>query len=124
MARLLVLVFFVVAAAAQPPAPEPRRPNILLLFADDQRTDSIGAFGNQAARTPALDALVARGFAFRANYCLGWQAQLDDPHPLRVAAPTSKAIDLSGRARKADAWQPAWIVEKYFDAESAGRKRR
>lgn len=47
------------------------RPNILLLLADDQRADTIGAWGNPAIETPSLDRMVARGFSFRRNYCFG-----------------------------------------------------
>ena len=47
------------------------RPNILFLFADDQRADTIAAWGNEHIRTPNIDRLVARGFSFRRNYCLG-----------------------------------------------------
>ena len=46
-------------------------PNILFLLADDQRTDTIGAWGNPAIETPRLDALVERGFSFRGASCLG-----------------------------------------------------
>ena len=48
-----------------------RRPNILFLLADDQRADTIGAYGNSHIKTPNLDKLVASGFSFRRNYCLG-----------------------------------------------------
>ncbi len=47
------------------------RPNILFLFADDQRADTIAAHGNPHIRTPNLDTLVARGFSFRGNYVFG-----------------------------------------------------
>lgn len=40
------------------------RPNLLLFMTDQQRVDSIGAFGSAAARTPHLDALAARGVRF------------------------------------------------------------
>ncbi|MCC6539385.1 MAG: sulfatase-like hydrolase/transferase [Bryobacterales bacterium] len=56
------------AVAATPAA---RRPNILFLFTDDQRIDTIGALGNPHAKTPHLDALVRTGFVFRNAYCLG-----------------------------------------------------
>src|SRR5688572_5759893 len=52
-------------------APAAERPNILFLFADDQRADTIGAWGNKHIRTPNLDRLVKRGFSFRNNYCFG-----------------------------------------------------
>ncbi len=48
-----------------------RRPNILLLFADDQRADTIAAWGNPHIETPNLDRLVSAGYCFRANYCFG-----------------------------------------------------
>ena len=50
---------------------EPARPNILLLFADDQRADTIAAWGNPHIRTPNLDQLARRGTSFRGNYCFG-----------------------------------------------------
>lgn len=39
-------------------------PNILFLFADDQRFDTIAALGNPEIHTPNFDALVARGCSF------------------------------------------------------------
>ena len=39
----------------------PSRPNILFLFADDMRADTIGAHGNRHIRTPTLDRLARRG---------------------------------------------------------------
>ena len=41
------------------------RPNIVFLFADDQRADTIGAHGNPHIDTPNLDQLAADGFSFR-----------------------------------------------------------
>jgi arylsulfatase A-like enzyme len=48
-----------------------KKPNIIFLFADDQRADTIAAHGNQHIQTPHLDQLVERGFSFRENYCAG-----------------------------------------------------
>jgi len=48
-----------------------RPPNILLLFSDDQRDDTIAAWGNPHIKTPHLDALAKSGTNFRANYCFG-----------------------------------------------------
>jgi arylsulfatase A-like enzyme len=62
---LLLVLGAAVAARAQ------SRPNILFLFADDQRADTIAAWGNEHIRTPNLDRLVRQGFSFRRNYCLG-----------------------------------------------------
>lgn len=46
-------------------------PNILFLFSDDQRADTIAALGNSVIHTPALDHLVQSGTAFRRAYCMG-----------------------------------------------------
>jgi len=43
-----------------------------------------------------------------------WQKRVGDDLPLSVAKPKPKAIDLTGRKRKPDRWQPAWIRKKYF----------
>ena len=47
------------------------KPNIIFLFADDRRADTIGAHGNAYIQTPNLDQLAASGFSFRRNYCAG-----------------------------------------------------
>ena len=47
------------------------RPNILFLFADDQRSDNVAASGNSYIDTPYIDRLTALGFSFRSNYCMG-----------------------------------------------------
>src|SRR5690349_19720674 len=46
-------------------------PNILFIFADDQRWDTIRALGNPDVQTPNLDRLVQRGFRFNNAYCMG-----------------------------------------------------
>ena len=48
-----------------------RRPNILFLFSDDQRNDTIAAYGNPHIRTPQLDRLARQGMSFRRAYCMG-----------------------------------------------------
>src|SRR5207249_2906362 len=67
----------------------PPRPNILFLFADDQRADTIAAWGNRHIQTPNLDGLVRRGFSFRNNYCFGSNSGA-------VCVP-SRAMLMSGR---------------------------
>lgn len=47
------------------------RPNVLILFADDMRADTIHALGNDEIITPNLDALAASGVAFPHNYVMG-----------------------------------------------------
>jgi arylsulfatase A-like enzyme len=81
----LILMPMLVAA----PATAAERPNVLFLFADDQRADTIAAWGNAHIRTPNLDRLVAEGFSFRRNYCFGSNSGA-------VCVP-SRAMLMSGR---------------------------
>jgi arylsulfatase A-like enzyme len=71
------------------PALAAERPNVLFLFADDQRADTIAAWGNKHIQTPNLDALVRRGTSFRNNYCFGSNSGA-------VCVP-SRAMLMSGR---------------------------
>ena len=48
-----------------------QKPNVLFIFTDDQRFDTIGALGNPHIETPNLDRLARRSFVFRNAYCLG-----------------------------------------------------
>jgi len=71
IARCVVVGVFFVLASTGIAADAPRKPNVLFLFADDMRADSIAALGNPVVKTPHLDTLVSRGFTFRNAYCLG-----------------------------------------------------
>ena len=59
------------AVAAGAIAATPRRPNVLFLFADDQRADTIAAHGNPHIKTPHIDGLARAGVSFRRNYVFG-----------------------------------------------------
>lgn len=48
-------------------------PNVLFLFSDDQRADTIHALGNTHIQTPNLDRLVQEGTTFTRAYCMGAQ---------------------------------------------------
>lgn len=67
----------------------PDRPNILFLFADDQRADTLHALGNRVIQTPNLDRLVHRGLSFQRAYMQGG-------HHGATCMP-SRAMLLSGR---------------------------
>jgi arylsulfatase A-like enzyme len=67
-----------------------KRPNVLFLFTDDQRADTIAALGNTHIKTPNLDKLVLRGTAFTRAYCMGAMQGA-------VCVP-SRAMMLSGRS--------------------------
>ncbi|MBM3457903.1 MAG: hypothetical protein FJX77_05155 [Armatimonadetes bacterium] len=65
---LLLLFVFLLLGRAET---QNSRPNILILFTDDQRADGVRALGNPAVETPHLDGLVRRGFVFPNAYCFG-----------------------------------------------------
>lgn len=50
------------------PAPGTAAPNLLIITIDTLRADRVGAYGYAAARTPAIDALAARGARFEHAY--------------------------------------------------------
>jgi arylsulfatase A-like enzyme len=71
MKLFLLLLLALPSAAMSALASASRPPNVLLLFADDQRVDTIGALGNARIKTPNLDHLVARGLSFDRAYMQG-----------------------------------------------------
>lgn len=48
-----------------------QRPNVLFLFSDDQRADSLHCQGNPHIKTPTLDSIAARGTTLTRAYCMG-----------------------------------------------------
>lgn len=68
MKRLLALCLLAALCATAPAAD---KPNVLFLFADDMRADSVGALGDPLVKTPNLDSIAKRGFILRNAYCLG-----------------------------------------------------
>jgi len=61
------------AATRRVQAAVDRRPNVLFVIADDQRSDTIAALGNQHISTPTLDTLVSGGCAFTRARNMGAQ---------------------------------------------------
>ena len=53
------------------PAARVQQPNILFLFADDQRFDTLAALGNREIHTPHMDSLVRRGTALTHAFIAG-----------------------------------------------------
>ena len=85
--RLLSLLAAALFASAAAGA---AKPNVIFVLADDQRFDTIAALGNGEIRTPNLDKLVTRGFAFTNAYCQGSMVPA-------VCAP-SRTMILTGRS--------------------------
>ena len=67
-----------------------RKPNILFLFADDQRADALGISGNTYIRTPNIDNLARSGVRFTSCYVMGG-------HHGAICAP-SRAMLMSGKS--------------------------
>src|SRR5207245_1689701 len=72
-AALLAAVLAAVLPGMVHAADPPKKPNVLFLFSDDQRADTITALGNEHIRTPNLDRLVRQGTACTSAYCMGAQ---------------------------------------------------
>ncbi|MCU0784011.1 MAG: sulfatase-like hydrolase/transferase [Verrucomicrobia bacterium] len=71
LAALVGLIFLAAGLARGVDAKAAGRPNILFLFADDQRADTIAALGNPVIQTPNLDRLARGGLAFTRAYMQG-----------------------------------------------------
>jgi len=67
-----------------------KNPNILFLFADDQRADAIGCSGNPYIQTPTIDKLAKSGIRFTNTYVMGG-------HHGAICAP-SRAMLMSGKS--------------------------
>ena len=67
-----------------------KQPNILFLFTDQQRHDTIGALGNDIIRTPSLNRLAREGTSFLRCYtpspvCMSARAALVTGIPSHVS---------------------------------------
>jgi arylsulfatase len=66
--RAFSIVVCMCAATAASAADRPDRPNIVLLFTDDQGYGDVGCFGAKAFKTPNLDRMAAEGTRFTSFY--------------------------------------------------------
>jgi arylsulfatase A-like enzyme len=76
------------------------------LVGDPDELQSLADDPSQAERVEALTALLRQ-----------WQERLGDTLPLTAEELIPMDIDLTGRERQPDRWQPDWIVEKYFGSQ-------
>lgn len=82
---------------------ESEKPNILFLFADDQRFDTIHHLGNEITKTPNIDKLAEGGTAFTNSYIMGGTSAA-------VCAP-SRSMLLTGRSLFHIAKQGEWTYQ-------------
>jgi len=67
MHRLILLLLLITSCNIS----QPDSMNVLLIYTDDQRYNTIGGLGNPEVKTPNLDALLERGTAFTHAHTMG-----------------------------------------------------
>jgi N-sulfoglucosamine sulfohydrolase len=82
------------ASARANAKPAKARPNIVFLFSDDHSVPDLGCYGNQAIRTPNLDAVAAGGLRFDRGYVASPQCS-----PSRAAILTGRTPHAVGASR-------------------------
>lgn len=87
---LLVVAVCSSFQSAEKNSTKKRKPNILFLFADDQRSDALGCSGNPYISTPNIDGLAQTGVRFTNTYVMGG-------HHGAICAP-SRAMLMSGKS--------------------------
>jgi arylsulfatase A-like enzyme len=71
MKPIFILTALLLAPLVALHAADAPKPNIVFIFTDDQRFDTIAALGNPVIKTPNLDRLVRSGVSFRNHYIMG-----------------------------------------------------
>ena len=90
-----------------------KRPNVVFIFTDDQRFDTISALGNREIETPHLDRLVASGTTFTQAHIMGGTSGA-------VCIP-SRAMMLTGRSLFSIAGQGHRIPPEHVSLPEAFR---
>ncbi|AIY13484.1 sulfatase-like hydrolase/transferase [Cellulophaga baltica] len=106
---LFVATSFFLACNSKPKQnPEPKKPNIVFIFTDDQTYSSIHALGNSEIITPNMDAMVHEGTTFTNAYNMGsWSGAI---------CAASRAMLISGRSVwRANNFRQHWIQNDSID---------
>ena len=93
-----------------------RRPNVVILFTDDQGTLDARCFGSQDLRTPNIDKLAKAGVRFTQAYahtvcCPSRAALLTGRHPQRSGVNTWMQGDMKGKAGRNMALEEITLAE-------------
>jgi len=67
--RLAALLALAQGCSGRETASDPKRPNVLVIFTDDQRWDALSAAGHPFLKTPHLDRLAREGVRFTNAFC-------------------------------------------------------
>lgn len=68
VALIAAVVFSARVSIAQLTSDSPERPNILIIFTDDQGYGDLGCYGSETIRTPRIDQLAQEGTRFTNSY--------------------------------------------------------
>jgi arylsulfatase A-like enzyme len=93
-----------------------RRPNVVILFTDDQGTLDARCFGSQDLRTPSIDKLAKTGVRFTQAYahtvcCPSRAALLTGRHPQRSGVNTWMQGDLKSKTGRNMALEELTLAE-------------
>ncbi len=91
LASLLATTFCALSAAQEAPS----KPNIILIFTDDQGYEDLGCFGSKTIKTPRIDQMAAEGLKLTNFYAqpvcgVSRAALMTGSYPIRVAEPGNK----------------------------------
>lgn len=104
--QLWILLFcpFLLLNCVKPTGHDNKKPNILLLFTDDQTYEAVHALGNPIVQTPNMDRLIQRGTLFTHAYNMGgWNGAI---------CTASRAMIISGRSIwHANQFREQWIAQ-------------
>jgi arylsulfatase len=89
MKRILIALIGLAALAS---AADVRKPNIILIFTDDQGYNDLGCFGSTKIKTPNIDRMAAEGVRLTSFYAqpvcgVSRAALMTGSYPIRVAEP-------------------------------------
>ena len=86
-----LLLASIAILSGEPSAPE-KKPNIILIFTDDQGYQDLGCFGSPTIKTPNLDRMAAEGLRLTNFYAqpvcgVSRAALMTGSYPIRVGEP-------------------------------------
>ena len=89
-----MLLIFVAGSGNVAASDQVRRPNIILIFTDDQGYQDLGCFGSTKIKTPHLDKMAAEGVRLTSFYAqpvcgVSRAALMTGAYPIRVAEPNN-----------------------------------